>query len=355
MNIIAIDLFCGIGGITHGFVRQGIKVIAGYDNDPSCKYAYETNNNARFICTDIASIVPKDIANLFPKDSIRIIIGCAPCQPYSTYSYKSKKDNDPRYKTLTYFSQIIEEVQPEIVSMENVPDLYKKNYPQYVEFIHILKKCNYSIFEKIINCADYGVPQSRKRLVIVASKLGKFDLIPPTHKNNYITVRDTIAHLPTIKHGTSDKKDFIHKCSKLSPINLKRIKATPEGGGWKDWPKHLLLACHKKETGKTYSSVYGRMSWDNIAPTITTQSYRLGTGRFGHPEQNRAISLREAALLQTFPNSYQFISPQEHINFFNTGKHIGNAVPVKLAEVIAISIKKHLQKYSYPLQNPFVL
>lgn len=345
MKIAAIDLFCGIGGITHGFVRQGIPVIAGYDNDPSCKYAYETNNNAQFICADISTITPENIASLFPKDTIRIIIGCAPCQPYSTYSYKYKKDNDPRYEMLSHFSNIINEIQPEIVSMENVPDLCKKDYPQYIDFIQTLKKNKYSIFEKVINCAEYGVPQSRKRLVVIASKFGKIDLIPETHKNHYVTVKDTIAQLPPIEHGTTDKQDPIHKSCELSPINIKRIQATPKGGGWRDWPEDLVLACHKKTTGKSYPSVYGRMDWDNIAPTITTQSYRLGTGRFGHPEQNRAISLREAALLQTFPHNYQFAPPQQEIFFTTTGKHIGNAVPVRLAEVIAISIRKHLKEF----------
>lgn len=347
MKISAVDLFCGVGGITHGFVRGGIPVLAGYDNDQSCQFAYEANNHAQFICADISEVSVDSIASHFPDDSIRVIIGCAPCQPYSSYSYKYKKNNknnDPRYTLLHHFTRIISGIQPEIVSMENVPDLCKRGYIQYADFINLLENKGYYIFQKVINCGEYGVPQSRKRLVVLASKLGAIELIPPTHKNKSVTVRDTISHLAPIEHGTQSKDDPLHRSSHLTPQNFKRIQATPEGGGWHDWPHDLLLTCHKKETGKTYSSVYGRMKWDAVAPTITTQSYSLGTGRFGHPEQNRAISLREAALLQTFPRDYKFTPEGEPVKFVSVGRHIGNAVPVKLAETIALSIRQHIKQ-----------
>lgn len=345
MDISAIDLFCGIGGITHGFIRGGIPVSAGFDNDQSCQYAYETNNKAKFICADISDVSAEDVSCRFIGNAIRVIIGCAPCQPYSTYSYKYKKERvseDPRYDLLRQFTRIVSDIQPEIVSMENVPDLYKRGYKQYIEFISMLTDNGYAVFQKIVNCYEYGVPQSRKRLVVLASKLGSIELIPPTHLNNKVTVRDTIGHLEPIEHGCQSASDSLHKSSALSAQNVKRIKATPEGGGWRDWPKELLLSCHKKDSGKSYPSVYGRMKWDGIAPTITTQSFGLGTGRFGHPEQDRAISLREAALLQTFPESYVFTAPGQSIQFTSLGRHIGNAVPVKLAEVIAVSIRQHV-------------
>lgn len=347
MDISAVDLFCGVGGITHGFIRGGIPVYAGYDNDPSCQYAYEVNNKAQFICTDISHISAEDVASRFIKNTIRVIIGCAPCQPYSTYSYKYKKERvseDPRYDLLQQFTRIVSSIQPEIVSMENVPDLYKRGYRQYIEFISTLTDSGYSVFQKIVNCDEYGVPQSRKRLVVLASKLGALELIPPTHLINKVTVRDTIAHLESLEHGGQSAKDLLHKSSRLTEQNVRRIKATPEGGSWRDWPKELVLSCHKKDSGKSYPSVYGRMRWDSIAPTITTQSFSLGTGRFGHPEQNRAISLREAALLQTFPENYVFTAPEQPIQFVPIGRHIGNAVPVKLAEVIAVSIRQHVAK-----------
>ena len=345
MNISAVDLFCGVGGITHGFIRGGIPVNAGYDNDPSCQYAYEINNKAQFVCSDIADVSAEDVASHFIKNAIRVIIGCAPCQPYSTYSYKYKKERvreDPRYDLLRQFTRIVSSVQPEIVSMENVPDLYKRGYKQYVEFISMLTDNGYFVFQKIVNCDEYGVPQSRKRLVVLASKFGNIELIPPTHLESKVTVRDIIAHLEPIKHGCQSANDRLHKSSRLTAQNIKRIKATPEGGSWRDWPKELVLSCHKKDSGKSYPSVYGRMKWDSIAPTITTQSFNLGTGRFGHPDQDRAISLREAALLQTFPENYVFTAPEQSIQFTSIGRHIGNAVPVKLAEVIAVSIRQHV-------------
>lgn len=348
MNICAVDLFCGVGGITHGFIRGGIPVCAGYDNDPSCQYAYETNNHAQFICSDISKVTAESVSSHFPDNSVRVVIGCAPCQPYSTYSYKYNKEritDDPRYDLLNQFSRIVGDIQPEIVSMENVPDLYKRGYSQYLNFIQMLKENGYFVFQKIINCEEYGVPQSRKRLVVLASRLGEIDLIQPTHLKKRVTVRDAIAHLAPIQHGTQSVQDSLHKSSRLSPRNIQRIQATPEGGGWRDWPQELMLTCHKKESGKTYPSVYGRMRWDAVAPTITTQSFSLGTGRFGHPEQDRAISLREAALLQTFPPNYQFGAPGEPIQFTSSGRHIGNAVPVRLAEVIALSIRQHVASF----------
>lgn len=153
------------------------------------------------------------------------------------------------------------------------------------------------------------MPQRRKRLILLASKHAKFELIPATHEDNYVTVRQTIRHLPKVKDGEHCKDDGLHYPRKLADITKKRIKATPEGGGWQHWTKELLLECHKKEGGQMYRSVYGRMSWDYVAPTITTYCIGLNNGRFGHPEQDRAISLREAAILQSFPEDYDLIDP----------------------------------------------
>lgn len=139
-----------------------------------------------------------------------------------------------------------------------------------------------------------------------------------------------------------DSIDSLHRCPKLSKINLERIRQSRPGGTWHDWDKKLLPNCYKKASGKTYSSVYGRMRWDMPSPTITTQFYAYGTGRYGHPEQNRAISLREGAILQTFPKNYKFVKHKETITYKILGRHIGNAVPPKLGEIIGKSIKKHL-------------
>ncbi|HAP96082.1 MAG TPA: DNA methyltransferase, partial [Chryseobacterium sp.] len=203
----------------------------------------------------------------------------------------------------------------------------------------------YHIHYEIVNCPDYGIPQKRKRLILLASKLGEIKLISKTHSiENQITVKDAIGNLKPIKDGEKDKKDPFHYSRKLSELNKKRIRATPYGGGWKDWEEDLKLSCHKKNSGKTYASVYGRMVWEKPSPTMTTHCIGYGNGRFGHPEQNRAISLREAALLQTFPLNYQFVEDINKLNTAVAARQIGNAVPVRLGQVIAQSIKQHLKE-----------
>jgi DNA (cytosine-5)-methyltransferase 1 len=177
-------------------------------------------------------------------------------------------------------------------------------------------------------------------LVAIASKDG--ELAPPIKWDaNIKTVRDAISHLPPIKAGIEHPEDKLHKSSALNSINQKRIRASKQGGTWRDWPKELIADCHKKKSGKTYPSVYGRMSWDKPAPTMTTQCFGFGNGRFGHPEQDRAISLREAAALQSFPDNYEFVPKNEKITMKEVGKWIGNAVPVKLAEAVALGIQQH--------------
>lgn len=148
-----------------------------------------------------------------------------------------------------------------------------------------------------------------------------------------------------IKAGERDPQDELHTASSLSPLNLSRIRVSRPGGTWRDWPEELQASCHRKDTGATYPSVYGRMEWDRPAPTITTQCFGYGNGRFGHPEQDRAISLREAAMLQTFPESYAFAPPGAPIKFNKMGRLIGNAVPVRLGEVIARSLVGHVQAH----------
>lgn len=340
-NYAVVDLFCGIGGLTHGFSKENFKVIAGIDTDESCQYAYEENNNSIFINKKIEKLTGKDLAKLYPKDSKKILVGCAPCQPFSKYTSKVKKD-EKKWGLLYEFARLIKKLQPEIVSMENVPQLIYHDV--YKNFIKTLERHGYYITVNKVRCEQYGIPQKRRRLVLLASKHGKIDLIERTHdKNNFKTVRDAIGKLKPIEDGETSKDDKIHRARKLDEINKKRILHTPLGGSWKDWPEELVLECHKKTTGKSYKNVYGRMEWDKPASTITTLCCGLGNGRFGHPEQNRAISLREAALIQSFPKYYKFVKPREQATFTKVGMHIGNAVPVKLGKVIAKSIKRHLQ------------
>ncbi len=342
-----VDLFCGVGGLTHGFLLEKFKVVAGIDIDKDCEYAYTYNNKTKFLQSDISQMDSEVIKNLFPTQNIKILVGCAPCQPFSSMTlYKRKKNQkeDNKWFLLNHFAKFIEEIQPEIVSMENVPQI--KNQEVYNNFLNILNKNNYYIFAKVIQCADYGIPQKRRRLVLLASKLGNITLMEATHKENYVTVKQAISDLPEIKDGEICDTDKLHRSSKLSELNKKRISATPEGGGWHDWPEELILNCHKKSSGKSYKDVYGRISWNSPSPTITTKFRGYGSGRFGHPEQNRALSLREGALLQTFPKEYQFIPSNIPFSINVVAKLIGNAVPVTLGKVIAKSIFNHINEFS---------
>lgn len=339
-----VDLFCGVGGLSHGFKAEKFKLVGGLDVDKSCKYAYEKNNDAPFFAEDLNVLPSEKIDALFYKNTTKVLVGCAPCQAFSTYSQKYK--NNDKWRMLYTFGRIIDDIKPEVISMENVPNLKNYNEGKVLnDFISILKKNEYHVKWKIINSSDYGVPQNRKRLILFASKLGPIKFLKPTHKNRKVTVKDAIGHLPPIEDGETHITDQIHRARKLSPKNKERIQSTPYGGGWKDWPEELLLECHKKESGKSFGSVYGRMTWENVAPTMTTQCTGLGNGRFGHPEQDRAISLREAALFQTFPEDYEFFDPKEEISSPKVEMHIGNAVPVQLGKMIARTIRKHLKEY----------
>lgn len=346
-----VDLFCGVGGLTRGFLDKGFNVTAGVDIDEDCQYAYEKNNKANFIGKSVSDLSPEYLNSLFTKNSKKILIGCAPCQPFSIFNQKSNGSvsevNSERWKLLYSFADLIKHVKPEIVSMENVPLLKSfKDGKVLKDFIKSLKSLGYHVSYDIHDAQFYGVPQRRKRLVLLASIYGPIEMIPYTHKNNVITVKKAIGKLPKIESGEIYEKDILHRSRKLNELSLKRIKATPEGGGWKDWDENLVANCHKKEGGKAYGSAYGRMSWNKVAPTMTTYCIGYNNGRFGHPEQDRAISLREAAILQSFPNKYDFVDPKKIFSSGRIAKQIGNAVPVKLGQAIAMSVEKHIEEYT---------
>jgi DNA (cytosine-5)-methyltransferase 1 len=344
LKIEAVDLFCGAGGLSFGLLKSGICVKAGVDFDPACQFPFEKNNKAKFIESDISLIDGKLINKFFTSaESVKILAGCAPCQPFSKYRQGENTRVDKKWKLLYEFSRLVQESKPNIVTMENVPEL--EGHAVFHDFVKGLVESKYSVSYSIVNCLEYGIPQSRKRLVLLASKYGPISLMKPTHTSDkFVTVRDSIGHLPRISAGERHNKDPLHVSSRLSEINLMRIKQAKAGGSWRDWDQKLVLKCHKKKSGESYSSVYGRMSWDSPSPTMTTLCYGFGNGRFGHPEQNRAISLREAAIFQTFPETYEFSPPQSNPAIKSVGRLIGNAVPVRLGEIIGLSIKKHCQK-----------
>lgn len=339
--IEAVDLFCGAGGLTKGLENAGINVSLGIDIDPICAYPYEANNRAKFLLKSVDQVEAKELFT--KKKGYRLLAGCAPCQPFSKYRQGIESKSDKRWKLLYEFRRLINQTLPDFVTMENVPRLQEEKV--FRDFVLSLNKLGYKTSYQVVNCADYGVPQQRNRLVLLASKHGELHLIPPTHKpSKYKTVRDVLEELDPIKAGEALEKDPLHLSASLSPINLKRIKSSKQGGTWRDWDKKLVAKCHQKATGKTYPSVYGRMSWDQPSPTITTQFFGFGNGRFGHPVQNRAISIREGAILQSFPKGYKFIKKGEEIQIKHLGRLIGNAVPVRLGEVIGRSIKQHIKE-----------
>lgn len=340
-TISAVDLFCGAGGLTHGLVRAGLHVAAGVDIDPACRYPFEANNNSQFIHADVADLTSAGLVSAYPDHAAKVLVGCAPCQPFSRYSRNQGRGRERKWGVLGRFAELVEGVRPSVVSMENVPELARDGV--FESFVQSLQSSGYHVAFSSVYCPDYGVPQCRTRLVLFASLRGPIALIPPTHPPaNHQTVKDAIGRLRPLRVGEIDAKDPLHRACKLSELNLDRIRASRPGGCWRDWPEHLVASCHRGESGKTYPSVYGRMEWGKPSPTITTQFFGYGNGRFGHPAQDRAISLREGSILQSFPKTYRFCEDPNAASFSALGRLIGNAVPVRLGEVIGRSILKHL-------------
>ncbi len=339
-----VDLFCGAGGLSYGMKRAGLNIVAGIDIDPACRHPFETNVGSDFHEMDAAQITSGWITSLYSGYSTRVLAGCAPCQPFSSYS-RRRVDENVSWGLLSKFSSLIDEVRPEVVTMENVPRLMA--HPRFQDFLDVLESAEYKRCYGVVNCSDYGVPQRRRRLVLLASRLGAIQLIPASKKqDDRSTVEGAIGHLPEINAGGVCESDPLHRSSGLSERNLKRIRQSVPGGTWRDWDDDLRASCHSRDTGRTYPSVYGRMQWEELAPTITTQFHGFGNGRFGHPVQDRAISLREGAILQTFPQSYSFVPPGAPVHISPIARMIGNAVPVRLGEAIGKSILAHLEDVS---------
>ena len=342
-KIRVIDLFCGIGWLSHWLLRAGLPVSAGFDIDWNCKFWYEHNSKAKFYQQDIKTLSAEQLQNIFWDADVKVLVGCAPCQPYSMmntkkwiYSADEIKEKSPVDK----FASLIEEIKPDIVSMENVPWLVtNKKTKSFENFLKVLRKLNYKVNYKVINCVDYWIPQTRKRLVLIASRIWDIKIMEPTHSIP-VTVKEVIGDLPKLKCWETCKTDKYHIGQNLTQKNLERLRLIPHN--WWDLlnidPKYRP-ECFKKKTGKSYlKNVYGRMFRDKPAPTMTTLCTWLGNWRFWHPEQDRAISVREAARIQTFPDDYQFFPQNEPCNVQKASKFIGNAVPVRLWEIIWKSI-----------------
>ena len=190
-RVKVVDLFCGVGGLTCGLKKSGLNVVAGFDNDETCRYAYEYNNKAKFICADISLLDSKKISRFYRENDIKVLVGCAPCQTFSKQTNKYKnRVNDKKWTLLNYFSEHINNVNPDIISMENVPELIK--FDVFEKFKNNLIDRNYNVSYSVVNCSEYGMPQKRKRLVLLASKLGKINIIQSNPANRRKKVEDVL-------------------------------------------------------------------------------------------------------------------------------------------------------------------
>ncbi len=343
MKIDAVDLFCGAGGLSYGLQKTGISIRGGIDFDSKCEFPFKANiQGAKFYLEDITKTDSAKVSKLYRKNSLKLLAGCAPCQPFSALRNGTNRKKSDKWPLLNEFSRLIGDVKPDFVTMENVPQL--KSQTIFLDFQEHLKKCGYQTSVKVVDAADYGVPQRRKRLVLLASLHAPIRLLSPEEIGvQRKTVRDAIGALPPLIAGQVDGVDRLHKARALSSLNLDRVRASLPGGSWEDWPVHLKLACHKKDSGASFKSVYGRMQWDLPSGTITTQATNIGTGRFGHPDQDRALSLREIAILQSFPHDYVFASPKDEVQFAPLSRLIGNAVPVDLGFAVGKSFNQHVK------------
>jgi DNA (cytosine-5)-methyltransferase 1 len=349
-SLQAVDFFCGAGGVTCGFNNIGINVLGGIDIDCKFKKTYEDNNKkAIFINEDVSNMQVERLQTLLPiyknQDNL-IFVGCSPCQYYSNLKSDKTKSKASRL-LLDDFKEFTLYYRPGFVFIENVPGLETKKGSPLHRFKKDLKKQGYSFDQNVLNAKYFGVPQSRRRFVLIASRLVNRIELPKQirKKEQIITVKKAIGNyniFPKVSMGTKDTSDFQHSVARLSNLNMERIKATPKDGGtrraWAD-NESLQLECYKEHEG--HYDVYGRLYWNKPAPTITTRFIYTSTGRYSHPEQDRALSLREGATLQSFPLNYKFYSSNQGA----VATMIGNAVPPKLAEAIGLSLIEHWNKW----------
>ncbi len=347
MKIKAVDLFCGAGGVTRGLLDAGIDVVAGYDIDTNLKKVYEENNvrsngqKVQYFNKKVEELNRSDIYKLVGSKTARkekgekfLLAGCAPCQPFSLKNKNRHNSTDQRRTLITYFADLVKETKPDFVFMENVAGLANLEPDNFKYFTDILDEEGFYWKAEVKNAKNYGVPQNRRRFVLLASKEkeiiipnGEYDGISKSYK----TVGDAIKSLPRLQVGSESKKVINHKCANLSELNKTRIHETKKNGGSRtDWRPELWLKCHLNEDGSpknVHKDTYGRMAWEKPAPTLTTKFNSITTGRYGHPTQDRAISLKEGALLQSFPDNYIFYGTMQNI-----ARQVGNAVPPKMAE-----------------------
>ena len=340
------DFFCGCGGASAGLQASGMDITFGLDNDPDAERTFQANfPEAAFMGADIADVPSSALDELVEVSSGHPLLfnACAPCQPFSRQRNGGAPPDDGRLDLLDHFSRFLRRFRPELVFVENVPGLRDGSLGRKVfeRLIETLEELGYSTSHHVVRSQDYGVPQRRARLVLLASVFGPVAFPVRTHGDgtqhaNYATVGGWIGNLPAISVGETHPVVPNHQAARLSPLNLKRIQVTPPGGGWKDLPPDLMPES-RKSGFRGFTDVYGRLTWDAPAPALTTRCISYSNGRFGHPQQDRAISVREAASLQTFPQEFVFTG-----NLNSQARQVGNAVPTLLAQRFGERLVGHL-------------
>lgn len=335
----AVDFFCGAGGMSYGLQQSGIKVLAGIDSDSDCRETYTSNiTGAQFIEDDITKLSSLKLSSLLGlkrNDPNLVFAGCSPCQYWSKIRTDKKKSQKSAF-LLKNFERFIRYFRPGFVTVENVPGLLTNKQKSILpKFIAFLNSLGYSYDDGIINANNFGVPQNRMRYLLIASRFVDNITLPPPQTDLTLVVRNFIGvpnGFTRITAGYKDTSEFQHTAASLAEQNLKRIQLTPKSGGerssWKDHPELQLPAYQGRDD--IFRDVYARMYWDRPAPTITTRFNSFSNGRFGHPDEDRAISVREGATLQTFPKTYIF----KGRNMGSVARQIGNAVPPEMAKRI---------------------
>ena len=342
------DFFCGCGGTSAGLRASGLDIRIGIDVDRDAQRTFEANfPEAIFLRRDICILPVDTLTPYVTRDSNTPLLFscCAPCQPFSRQNKNPDKRKDEAL-LLYEFARFVDYYLPELIFLENVPGLQNVDAGAgpFHDFVIFLNGLGYGVDYAVIESQDYGVPQRRRRLILVASLLGSISLPGKTHgpettHPSYTTVWEWISDYPPIAAGETHPDIPNHRAARLSERNLERIRATPEGGGRLDWPEDLVLECHSKDYSG-HTDVYGRMRKDSPATGLTTRCISLSNGRFGHPEQDRAISVREAASIQTFTRDFLFFG-----NLNSMARQIGNAVPVTLAQVFGQMFLEHCEAH----------
>lgn len=333
----AVDLFCGSGAVSWGLKQAGFSVVGAIDLDSTACSTYRANHpEVELIEKDIRRVKPIDFLRSIGDCDIDLLVVCAPCQPFSSRNRK-KAQNDDRSRLVLESLRFVSELNPKMVFFENVPNIGKTSV--FNELAKRLAQIGYFLSTpQRIDAAELGVPQRRARMILIGAKneslLNEAQKIP---KKSRQTVSESIRNLPIPPVSTPvSGGDPLHFSRRHSALNIARLRHIPHDGGSRDvLPDHLILTCHKKLEGKknSFLDTYGRMKWDDVAPTLTTGCTDITKGRYAHPVQDRAITLREAARLQSFPDSYVFAGNSAQI-----ATQIGNAVPPKMMESIAQSL-----------------